>query len=128
MHVSYNASNAGKPLRAAEEIEDLIGHYYHCGDGLFIDFAQPLSKYKEPILDSFVMIEKNGPGGLYDCRLSNDPIESTNRKIRDLKRLGRGFRNFEHLRNRFLYAARNNPVFYGSLRMMRHTIKLRKCL
>ena len=73
-----------------------------------------LSKYKDPILNSFVMAEKNGPGGLYNSRLSNGPIESLNRKIKDLKRLGRGFRNFEHLRNRFLYATRNNPVLYGS--------------
>ena len=114
MYVSYNARNAGKPMRAAEEIEDLIDHYYHCGDSLFVDFAQLLSKYKEPILNSFVMVEKNGPGGLYDSRLSNGPIESLNRKIKDLKRLGRGFRNFEHLRNRFLYATRNNPILYGS--------------
>ena len=110
MYVSYNIRNAGNPLRAAEEIEDLIDHYYHSGDGLFVDFAQLLSKYKDPILNSFVMAEKNGPGGLYNSRLSNGPIESLNRKIKDLKRLGRGFRNFEHLRNRFLYATRNNPV------------------
>ncbi len=39
-----------------------------------------------------------------------DPIESINRKVKDLKRLGRGFRNFEHLRNRFLYTMRSSPV------------------
>ena len=49
----------------------------------------------------------------YSSRLSNGPIESLNRKIKDLKRLGRGFRSFEHFRNRFLYAARNNPVLYA---------------
>ncbi|WP_155942221.1 transposase [Pseudobutyrivibrio ruminis] len=26
-----------------------------------------------------------------------------NRKVKDLRRSGRGFRNFEHFRNRFLY-------------------------
>ena len=46
-------------------------------------------------------------------RLSNGPIESLNRKIKDLKRLGRGYRNFEHFRNRFLYATRNNPILNG---------------
>ena len=60
------------------------------------------------------MVEKCGPGGLYDSRLSNGPFESLNRKVKDLKRLGRGFRNFEHFRNRFLFASRNNPVLYGS--------------
>ena len=59
------------------------------------------------------MISREGPGGLYDSRLSNGPIESLNRKIKDLKRLGRGFRNFEHFRNRFLYATRSAPVLNG---------------
>ena len=51
---------------------------------------------------------------IYNSRLSNGPIESLNRKVKDLKRLGRGFRNFEHFRNRFLYATRNNPVLNGT--------------
>ena len=59
------------------------------------------------------MVEKHGPGGIYNSRLSNGPIESLNRKVKDLKRLGRGFRNFEHFRNRFLYATRDNPVLNG---------------
>ena len=60
------------------------------------------------------MISREGPGGLYDSRLSNGPIESMNRKVKDLKRSGRGFRNFEHLRNRFLFATRKQPVINGS--------------
>ena len=55
-------------------------------------------------------IEKIGNGKIYDSRLSNGPIESMNRKVKDLKRLGRGFRNFEHFRNRFLYATRTTPI------------------
>ena len=39
--------------------------------------------------------------------------KSLNRKVKDLKRLGRGFSNFEHFRNRFLYAERNRPVLDG---------------
>ena len=59
------------------------------------------------------MVEKIGDGQIYDSRLSNGPIESINRKVKDLKRIGRGFRNFEHFRNRFLYSARSNPVLNG---------------
>lgn len=114
MYVRFNTRNAGLPSRAAEEIEGLIDHYFQCGEAIFVDFAQLLCRYKEPILNSFIMVEKHGHGGIYDSRLSNGPIESLNRKIKDLKRLGRGFRNFEHFRNRFLYATRNNPVLYGS--------------
>ena len=50
---------------------------------------------------------------LYDNRLSNGPIESINRKVKDLRSSGRGFRNFEHFRNRFLYATRKTPVLNG---------------
>jgi transposase len=114
LYVSFNARNAGQPLKAREEIEDLIDLYFQCGDGIFVSFAQLLCKYKEPIINSFIMVQKHGPGGIYDGRLSNGPIESLNRKVKDLKRLGRGFRSFEHFRNRFLYATRNNPVLYAS--------------
>ena len=70
--------------------------------------------YREPIINSFIMVEKCGPGGLYDSRLSNGPIESLNRKVKDLKRMSRSFRSFEHFRNRFLYATRSNPVLNGT--------------
>lgn len=114
LYISFNERNAGHPMQAATELEDLIDFYFHCGDSIFVDFAQLLCKYKDPIINSFVVVEKHGPGGIYDSRLSNGPIESLNRKIKDLKRLGRGFRSFEHFRNRFLYATRNNPVLNGS--------------
>ena len=57
--------------------------------------------------------EKYGAGKRYSSRLSNGPIESLNRKVKDLKRLGRGYRNFEHFRTRFLYATRDTPVING---------------
>ena len=59
------------------------------------------------------MVEKHGYGKVYDSRLSNAPIESLNRKAKDLKRSGRGYRNFEHFRNRFLYATTDAPVLNG---------------
>ena len=59
------------------------------------------------------MVEKRGSGKIYSSRLSNSPIESLNRKVKDLKRRGRGYRNFEHFRTRFLYATRDTPVING---------------
>ena len=109
-YIIFNKEYAGDPMKAATALEDLIDDYFHSGDSIFTDFASLLCRYKQPILNSFIMVQKNGPGGLYSSRLSNGPIESLNRKVKDLKRLGRGFRSFEHCRNRFLYAARNNPV------------------
>ena len=105
---------AGQPLKASEQIDSIIEYYLDSEDSIFVDFAFLLRKFKEPIINSFVMVEKYGAGGIYNSRLSNGPIESLSREVKDLKRLGRGFRNFEHFRNRFLYATRNNPVLYES--------------
>ena len=113
LYVQFNARNAGKPLEAAAELDELIDRYLCCEHEIFRNFGGLLRRYHDPIINSFVMVEKHGPGGIYNSRLSNGPIESLNRKVKDLKRLGRGFRNFEHFRNRFLYATRDNPVLNG---------------
>lgn len=110
LYIQFNNHNAGIPVKAREELEQLITKYKSCGYEMFREFASLLEKFMDPIINSFIMVEKIGAGEIYDSRLSNGPIESINRKIKDLKRLGRGFRNFEHFRNRFLYATRKNPV------------------
>ncbi|MBO4235891.1 MAG: transposase [Firmicutes bacterium] len=52
--------------------------------------------------------------GSYDCRLSNGGIESLNRIPKDMKRSGRGYANFEHMRNRFLFSQRKNAAMLSS--------------
>lgn len=113
LYISFNTRNAGKPMDARIELDELIGKYLHCGNPMFYDFANLLIRNHDYIINSFVMVEKHGPGKIYTSRLSNGPIESLNRKIKDLKRQGRGYRNFEHFRTRFLYATRDNPVING---------------
>ena len=112
-YISFNTRYAGQPMAAAEELDRLIAYYCSCGETIFQSFADLLKRYREPIINSFIMVEKCGPGGLYDSRLSNGPIESLNPKVKDLKRMSRSFRSFEHFRNRFLYATRSNPVLNG---------------
>ena len=46
-------------------------------------------------------------------RLSNGVMESLNRIPKDMKRNARGYRNFEHIRNRFLFATRKNAQILG---------------
>ena len=113
LYIQFNSRNGGKPLEARNELHELIQHYKNSGYEMFRDFAALLEKYEDPIINSFIMVEKVGTGKIYNARLSNGPIESINRKVKDLKRLGRGFRNFEHFRNRFLYATRSAPVLNG---------------
>ena len=112
-YLQFNSRNAGNPIKAREELSELIIMYQSCEHEIFRDFGDLLEKYENYIINSFIMVEKHGSGKVYNSRLSNGPIESINRKVKDLKRLGRGFRNFEHFRNRFLYATRQNPVLNG---------------
>lgn len=113
MYIQFNSRNGGNPLLARNELKELIQTYKSSQFEIFRDFASLLKKFEDPIVNSFIMVEKIGNGKIYDARLSNGPIESINRKVKDLKRLGRGFRNFEHFRNRFLFATRQTPVLNG---------------
>lgn len=113
LYVQFNSRNTGKPGSARKELELLIQEYKKSRHEIFRDFSSLLEKYAGPIVNSFILVEKVGDGKIYDSRLSNGPIESLNRKVKDLKRMGRGFRNFEHFRNRFLYATRSSPVLNG---------------
>ena len=112
-YVQFNSRNSGNPHSARLEIAVLIKEYRSSRHDIFRDFASLLEKFEDPIINSFIMVEKMGNGKIYNSRLSNGPIESINRKIKDLKRMGRGFRNFEHFRNRFLYSTRSAPVLNG---------------
>lgn len=112
-YVQFNSRNSGDPHSARLELATLIKEYRSSRHDIFRDFASLLKKYEDPIINSFIMIEKIGKGKIYSSRLSNGPIESINRKIKDLKRMGRGFKNFEHFRNRFLYSTRSVPVLNG---------------
>ena len=103
MYIQFNERNSGHPMDARIDLDDLIGKYYQSSNPIFIDFANLLVRNHDYIINSFVMVERHGSGNIYNSRLSNGPIESLNRKIKDLKRLGRGYRNFEHFRTRFLY-------------------------
>lgn len=115
-YVSFNNRNAGKPQKAALEIEELINWYCNCGDAIFERFGRLLKKYKQPIINSFILMERMGSNGdTVVARLSNGPMEAMNRQIKDLRRLAHGFRNFEHLRNRFLFATRSNPILNGKI-------------
>lgn len=112
-YVQFNARNGGKPIQARAELKELIQEFKGSRFEIFRDFASLLEKFEDPVINSFIMVEKIGNGKIYDARLSNGPIESLNRKVKDLKRIGHGFRNFEHFRNRFLYATRSSPVLNG---------------
>ena len=78
-----------------------------CGYSMFEETAVALMEYKGAIINSFVMFEPMDRNGItIRSRLSNGPMESLNRVPKDMKRHARGYGNFDHIRNRFLYAMR----------------------
>ena len=113
-YIRFNTVNAGKPQKAVSEIDPLIDLYANCEQDIFIRFSKLLKRHRDPIINSFILVERlDRDDHSIVSRLSNGPIESMNRKAKDLKRLGRGYRNFDHLRNRFLYATRMDPELDG---------------
>ena len=55
------------------------------------------------------MTERVDNGNIYESRFSNDHVDALKRKAKYLKRIGRGYNNFQHLRNRFLFVTRIYP-------------------
>ncbi len=108
-YVSFNCRYAGHPIEAAAELDDLIELYSDSNIEIFRDFSNTLKNYRQEILNSFIIEERIINGEVKMSRLSNGPMESLNRKAKDLKRLSRGFTNFEHIRNRFLFSTRKSP-------------------
>ncbi|MBO5514407.1 MAG: transposase [Mogibacterium sp.] len=107
-YIHFNNSYGDNPKKARPMLRQLIQEYRFSGFKLFRDIADTLDYHFESIINSFIVIERMCADGTHMSRLSNGPMESLNRIVKDMKRNGRGFRNFEHLRNRFLFANRAN--------------------
>lgn len=108
LYIQFNSRNAGNPEQAAVELSHIIEFYRSCRFKIFHEFADRLEKYQNPIIESFHLERCFRSGKEKESRLSNGPMESLNRKPKDLKRAGRGYLNFEHVRNRILFATRKD--------------------
>jgi transposase len=115
-YIRFNRRNIGDPIKAKKELEELIKEYSKSDLEEFNDFSILLKKYKKYIINSFNTVTTNE---INECgetrkivrRLSNGPIESVNRKPKDLKRAARGFRNFAYVRNRLLWITREKSYY-----------------
>ena len=117
-YIAFNLKYAGDPKGASKALPLIIDEYRNSRHKMFRDIAQMLEYYFDPIINSFVMVQKyNGT----TTRLSNGPMEALNRLSKDMKRAGRGYRNFEYLRNRFLYAHRKNAAILGTPKKLSET-------
>ncbi|WP_411970984.1 transposase [Ligilactobacillus hohenheimensis] len=51
----------------------------------------------------------------FKCQLSNSPVEGINNKIKVIKRVSYGYRNFDHFRGRILLSCRNEYIDFDHL-------------
>lgn len=113
-YIRFNDRNAGHVDSAGDELDTLIDEYEASGFSAFKGFAFLLRQYRSEIINSFILVDKyDGTGERVMKRLSSGLIESFNRKPKDMKRLSRGYRNFNHMRNRLLFAERHGPPILG---------------
>ena len=61
-------------------------------------------------------IDKDGV--IASARLSNGPMESLNRLPKEMKRIGRGYLNFYHMRNRFVFSQRKNATILATIKTL----------
>ena len=113
-YIEFNSKYVGNPEDARKGLEEIMILYKQSGFKIFEEIAVSLENYKEQIINSFIMIERVDGDRNELKRLSNGPMESLNRIPKDMKRHARGYGNFEHIRNRFLFSMRQNAPILAS--------------
>lgn len=113
-YIRFNHQYGGRYEEAKAKLGYIIEDYESCPYPMFHQIADSLKYHQEAILNSFIMVERHCKSDTYIKRLSNGPAEAMNRIVKDMKRNGRGYRNFDHLRNRFLFSQRENAAILGT--------------
>lgn len=121
-YIHFNKEYGNNYIDAKDKLNDIINDYNSCPFTTFHKIAELLSANYEPIVNSFIMVERHCKGNTYIKRLSNAPIEALNRIVKDMKRNGRGYRNFEHLRNRFLFSQRESLAILPTPKLLEEVI------
>ncbi len=116
-YIHFNQTEYDNELDTQSDLNALIDKYKNSDQAIFRDYADFLRKNLKPIVNSFIRIKVYRKSAReekeYYARLSNGPMESFNRKPKDLKRNSRGFSDFHYTRNRILWATRKNPSIKG---------------
>lgn len=116
-YIAFNSTKYQNEDDALKDLIELIKIFKTSDHYIFRKFSKYLDTYKKEIVRSFTTVEVSRRSKRdqekYYARLSNGPMESFNRKPKDLKRNTRGFSNFHYIRNRILWATRKNPSIRG---------------
>lgn len=116
-YIEFNHRNYDNKEDILNDLNKLIDKYKNSGHKIFEDYSVFLENHKDPIVNSFTRLKVYRKSAKeekeYYARLSNGPMESFNRKPKDLKRNSRGLSDFNYTRNRILWSTRSNPSIKG---------------
>lgn len=113
-YIRFNKRYAGDSKAAKRKLEEIIDMYSHSEYWMFREAAETLRRFKVQIVNSFILVERYHAGEKTLARLSNGPMEGMNVVPKDMKRMGRGYRNWEYFRNRFLFSQRANAAILAN--------------
>lgn len=112
-YINFNNTSFDDFKALKKGFDKIIRLYKNSKYRMFNEVADSLETHYDEIINSFVLVEKLTSDGPCERRLSNGPIEALNRIPKDMKRHGRGYLNFDHIRNRFLFSQRKNASILG---------------
>ena len=111
LYIRFNKAQFEDMSEIEDTLSKLIELYRRSRFEMFRNFAALLKENYDEILNSFIRIEIiDEHGEIHEKRLSNGPIESFNRIPKDMKNNSRGYLDFEHARNRILFATRKSAT------------------
>ena len=59
LYIQFNNRNGGHPIEALKKLDKLISIYQTSEYEIFREFASLLEKYRDPIINSFIIVEKH---------------------------------------------------------------------
>ena len=115
LYEQFNGDYINAPDQAAKRLDELIEFYGKCDIKIFNAFSRLLKTYHDPIINSFTYLKVEDVNNAHKSlrRLSNGPMESFNNKPSNLRSDSHGVSNFSFVRNRLLWATRDDASILG---------------
>lgn len=92
---------------AKEKINELIVDFRNCPVPNVSQFANVLSRWKNEIINSFIIVDKKS-----NRRMNTAIVENRNKTIKLIKHASNGYLNWERFRNRILLSLNDDATFY----------------
>lgn len=108
LYEDFNESFVNDLDGASARLDELIEIYSQSSIYIFREFAELLTSYHDQIVNSFTYAKSGNLPEDALRRLSNGPLESFNNIPSALRSQSHGISNFEYVRNRILWAIRDD--------------------